>query len=428
MIKEVELTEKQIECFNFLSDTNTNIILYGGQANMGKSWLISFFLLSQCLQYPGSVHALCRKRLKTLKVSTLITFKKCAKEYGITQYKINYNDNIIYFDNGSKIFLLNVEYRPSDPLGEFLGGMEFTSVVIDEVPEIPQTYFEVLFVRIREKLDQFGLSKKLLCTCNPSGGWTREYFYDRWLKNQLPNNIKFVNTVGSVNPFRDKNYKEGLSLLSESSFRRLEMGDWDFANFNDKLFDFDKLEKVFSGLDHGKSEYFISADIARFGEDSTVICVWLGLKLIEVIQLYKSDTVNSSETIRKKMNEYNIPRNKVIVDSDGLGAGVADQLRCIGFNNGAKPLKGERFHNIKSQMYFKCSKIDWSIDTSINEEYKKRIRTELDAIRDTSDELKYRINSKDEQKNILKNISPDFSDAIMMRFYFEYKSKLGAIV
>lgn len=432
MIKNVKLSKKQIECFNLLiEEKETNIILYGGQANMGKSWVIALFLLSMCLYYPGSVNALCRKELKVLKKTSLITFKKCAKFYGIIEkrdFKINYNDNEIHFTNGSKIILLNVDFKPSDPQGDFLGGLELTSCVIDEVSEISQIYFETLFVRIRESLDKFGLVRKLLCTTNPSNTWIKEYFYDRWKKNILPNNIKFVNTVGSINPFRDKNYLDGLKLLSESSFRRLELGDWDFANFNDKLFDYDKLEDIFTGLDCGDSQYYISSDIARFGEDSTVIIIWKGLVIIEIIQLFKSDIVNTGNIIRKKMMEYNIPRNKVIIDSDGIGGGVVDQLRCIGFHNGGKPLRNERFHNIKSQMYFKLSKVKWSIDLKIKDEFKNRIKTELDSIRDKSDELKYRINSKDEQKIILKNISPDFSDSIMMRMYFEYKSKLGIIV
>lgn len=427
MLKDVELNEKQFETYQLLQDKETNIVLMGGNANSGKSWIIALFLISQCKMYPNSVHALCRKRLKTLKMTSLVTFKKCCKAYGIKDYKINLNDNIITFGNGSKIYLVNVDYRPSDPQGDFLGGMEFTSVVIDEVPEIVQTYFEALFIRIREGLDKFNIVKKMLCTCNPSGGWVREFFYDRWVKKILPNNIKFINTAGSENPFRDKSYKDGLSLLSESSYRRLELGDWDFASFNDKLFDYDKIESILSGLTVGNSEYYISADIARFGEDSTVIIVWKGLTIIDIIQLYKSDITNSANEIRKKMQQYNIARNKVIVDSDGLGGGVVDILRSIGFNNGGKPLKAERFYNIKSQMYFKLSKTQWSIDINIKDEFKSRIKNELDAIRDRSDELKYRINSKDDQKILLKGISPDIIDAIMMRMYFEYKGTLGAI-
>jgi hypothetical protein len=75
---------------------------------------------------------------------------------------------------------------------------------------------------------------------------------------------------------------------------------------------------------------------------------------------------------------------------------------------------------LKSQCYFKLSKEKWSILDSVKPEYREQIKKELSSIRDASDDFKYKINSKDEQKKLLGGSSPDFSDSLMMRIYFTY--------
>ena len=425
-MKTITFSDKQIEAYNHLTDDKTEVVLYGGKANSGKSWLASCFLLISCLKYKGSRWALCRKNLTELKKTSLKTFLDCCKKYGYIQnkdFKLNLQTNTITFNNGSEIFLLPLEWKPSDPDADFLGGLELTGAVIDELPQITEKYFEVLYSRIRYKLEEFNLTKKIFCTCNPSNGWVKSYFYDRFIKNTLPEEIKFINTVNSKEFFRAKDYTKTLSLLSEQQLKRLEYGDWEYATCSDNIFTPSKLEEIFTGLSFGESKkYYITGDIARFGEDSTVIVLWEDFTIINIFKFEKQNTKETSDFIFKLMNEYKISRDKVIVDSDGVGGGVVDNLKCKGFVNNSKPFKGEKYDMLKSQMYFNLSKIRWSIDNSVRQDYKEQIKKELNSIRDASDDFKYKINSKDEQKRLLSNKSPDFSDAIMMRMYFEFKS------
>ena len=421
---KVEFNERQLQAWNNLSDDKTEVILYGGSANSGKSWLAGTWLLLSALAYPGTRWAMCRKNLNDLKKTTLKTFLDVCKTYDVKKdvdFNINFQSNTINFRNGSEIYLVNLEWRPSDIDGDFLGGYELSGAVIDEVPQITKEYFEVLYSRIRYRLDEYNLSKKLLCTCNPSNGWAKTFFYDRYINNTLPSEIKFINTVGGFNPFRGKDYEKRLSMLSESQLKRLEYGDWEYASSVDQLFTIDKIQDILTHNQHGnRGDYYISADIARFGEDSSVIIVWEGMTVIRVIKLEKSDTMNTANEIVKIMNELKIPRNKVIVDSDGVGGGVMDKLKSKGFINNAKPFKSEKYDMLKTQCYFKLKDERWSISDNVDPKYKEQIRKELEAIRDNSDEFKYKINSKDEQKKLLGNKSPDFSDSLMMRMYFTF--------
>jgi hypothetical protein len=421
-ITKVKFSKLQIDAWKYLQDDKTEMILYGGKANSGKSWLGCFYLLMGCISYPNTRWALCRKNLKRLKETSLGTFIDVCKAYDYKDYKINHNSNIISFPNGSEIYMLNLEWKPSDPEGDDFGGLEFTGVVIEELPQIPQIYFEVLYARIRYKLDEFNLTKKIFLTCNPSNGWIKTFFYNRWKKNTLPDKIKFLNAVGTTNPFRGKKYDSGLSLLSEASMKRYD-GDWEYASAPDQIFTPDKLEKIFTGLQYGKEkDYYITCDPARMGEDSTVICLWEGLKIIHVDVLTKTEIPDIAVRIKEVMQKYNIAKNKVIVDSTGLGQGLRDILQCKEFHAVNKPFRGEKFDYVKSQLYFRLSKEEWSIADYIKSEYKEQIKRELEAIRDNSDDNKYKINSKDDQKLLLSNKSPDFADSIMLRMYFLYST------
>lgn len=443
--KLIELSKKQKEAWDYLNDTTSNIILYGGKAYSGKSFLASFWLISNCLKYNNTRWALCRKSLTDLKKTSLKTFKETAINFFNLKenkdFKINHQSNTITFldkdrnsENfgkfeGSEIMLLNLDFRPSDAEGHFLGGYEFTGAVIDELPQITQTYFNVLFSRLRFMIDENNISAKLFCTCNPSVGWVKSYFYDRWKKDNLPNDIKFVSTVGDVLFFRKKTYENTLKTFSERELKRLEYGDWEYASAEDQIFQNNKLEDIFTGLDYGLkknerdeiiNDFYISADIARFGEDKSVIILWNGMKIIQIEILSKSDITNTAKIIFDLQNKLKIPRHKVIVDSDGVGGGVMDILKCKGFINNAKPFKDEKYDMLKSQCYYKLSKELWSVDKTITATIKDAIKRELQAIRDASDDFKYKVNTKDEQKKLLGN-SPDYADAIMMRMYFTYQ-------
>jgi len=423
MQTKIELNEVQTEGWVKLQDRTTEIILLGSLANCGKSWLVGVWLLTSCLQYPGTRWGIARKNLNDLKKTSLKTFFDVSKFYGVkidVDFKVNYQSNTIIFKNGSEIYLLNLEEQPSDPDFDRLGGTEFTGVAIDELAQITQTAFEVIYSRIRYKLDDYNLTKKMLCTTNPTNNWVKSYFYDRHIKNTLPKQISFISAVGKNNPYQGKNYLNSLSMLSESQHRRLVDGDWEYANSPDQLFNSEKLDEIMSPIQWGDDQYYITIDVARLGEDSTVIVLWKGMSVVKIVQLKQVVTTETVRVVREMAQEFKVTNNRIIADSDGVGGGVVDQLRCKGFVNNSKPFKGEKYDMLKSQCYFKLSKEKWSILDSVKPEYREQIKKELSSIRDSSDDFKYKINSKDEQKKLLGGSSPDFSDALMMRIYFTY--------
>ena len=122
---------------------------------------------------------------------------------------------------------------------------------------------------------------------------------------------------------------------------------------------------------------------------------------------------------------HSVPLSNIIVDDDGVGGGVKDILRCKGFVNNSKALKNENYTNLKTQCYYALSDVLNKSKLYINcnnVTHKNFIIEELEQVRrkNFDKDTKLQIVSKDEVKNAI-NRSPDFSDALAMRMYYEIK-------
>src|SRR5690606_39109659 len=110
-------------------------------------------------------------------------------------------------------------------------------------------------------------------------------------------------------------------------------------------------------------ERFITGDIARFGRDKTVIGVWDGFRLIKVIEYGKNSVTEAALKIQELAEFYSVPMSNVIVDEDGVGGGVVDNLGCNGLMNNSRPLDIPEtkvpmyYMNLKSYMYFALFKL-----------------------------------------------------------------------
>jgi hypothetical protein len=123
------------------------------------------------------------------------------------------------------------------------------------------------------------------------------------------------------------------------------------------------------------------------------------------------------------------------VDEDGVGGGVKDYLKCLGFTNNAKPIKynnkEENFQNIKTQCYYKLAETvnRNEIYINCNEKQTEQLTEELEMVRlaRETDATKIALINKDEIKKKIGR-SPDYSDALMMRIYFELKPVRKVII
>lgn len=223
-------------------------------------------------------------------------------------------------------------------------------------------------------------------------------------------------------------YKGQLEKLDRLSKERLLYGNWEYDASDTNLINYDAILNLFT--QKGKEgENYITCDVARFGSDKTVIMVFYGLQVIRIKTFDKSSVVEVADEIRRLQTEYSVNLHNIIVDEDGVGGGVKDILRCKGFVNNSKPLKNENYQNLKTQCYYKLSDLinkgQIGIDTKdIN--IRQYIIEELEQVcmHNPDKDNKLQIVPKDTVKAILGR-SPDFSDALAMRCYYEIDSNYG---
>jgi phage terminase large subunit len=427
-LTKTKLTKKQGLALKYLNDKETTELLFGGSAGGGKSYLGAVWLIYLCTSYDGIRCLMGRSKLDSLKKTTLNTFFDVCKQFGLqanVDYTFNGSSNIVRFSNGSEIILKDLFLYPSDKNFDSLGSLELTAAFLDEANQITEKAKQIVSSRLRYKLDEYGLTPKLLMTCNPAKNWVYSDFYKPNKENRLPVYRKFIQALVDDNKHISKHYKEQLQKLDEISKQRLLFGNWEYDDSEDKLINYNAILGAFELDSTPTGDKYISADIARYGKDKTCIVYWNGLRAESFTVIDKNSVTEAAEAIRKVQNTYDVPLSNIIVDDDGVGGGVRDILRCKAFVNNSKALKGENYINLKTQCYYALAdavnKSKVFIRTN-NTTYKNFIIQELEQVRrkNFDKDTKLQLISKDEVKTAIGR-SPDFSDALAMRMYYELK-------
>jgi phage terminase large subunit len=427
---DIKLTKRQTIAFEYLMDNTTTELCFGGSAGGGKSMLACLWLVAMCIKYEGIRTLLGRTTLSALKQTSLNTLFEVMKMSGMEadkHYTYNGQSNTITFNNKSEIILKDLEYKPSDPNFDSLAGLEITCAVIEEASQVTRTAYNIVKSRIRFKLNEYNLVPKVLLTTNPSQGFLKKEFYIPFVEERLEPNKKFIPSLPLDNPHLPQAYLDMLNTLPSEQRKRLLLGDWNYNEELDALFDFDSIAaSSFKHAPNPSDKKYICIDVARFGGDSTIISIWIGLTIVEIIRYNKIDGDTLHKHITDLIAKHGIHPSQVIADSDGVGGFLVDRLRCTSFVNNARPLHEQNFTNLKSQCYIKLSDLIKEGKLSINvldPVIVDELTTQLLAIKlkDVEKDGKVGVIGKDVMKKML-GVSPDIADSIMLRMYYEVKN------
>jgi len=420
-------TTKQDLIFEYFNDDITTELLYGGSASGGKSYGLCAFIIIACLQNPNIRVGLARNELTTLKKTTMISFMEVLNDWGLNEqhYKYNSTTGEVRFSNGSAVVLMELSYIPSDPNYTRLGGQLLTFGCIDEAGELDERGKQIFQSRLgRWKNNETGIKPFLLMTCNPSKNFLYRDFYIPYNDNTLPPHRKFIQALITDNPHISDSYRENLeNTLTYIDKQRLIYGNWEYDSDPNALLEYDTLLGLFikTKPQIEKPKRYISADIA-FTSDNAVIMIWEELTLVEII-------VNPEEKIEDvilaKAREYGIPQTNITYDSDGVGQYLKNYLRQAKpiVNNG-KPIGGENYQNLKTQLYFKLAElINKGEIKVVKSQYDDKIIEELQQVKHKPKDSvgKICMVEKGEVKRSLGR-SPDFSDAMAYRMIFNLKN------
>ena len=162
----------------------------------------------------------------------------------------------------------------------------------------------------------------------------------------------------------------------------------------------------------------LGVDIARFGDDKTVIIVREGIRVLHIEELRKSDLVNTTGRVITVAKEFKVKH--IIVDEVGIGAGVLDTLKkdrtflTTGLNGGARADDAEKYGNLRAQIFDGLRQRFADGDISIPND--PELISQVAA-------LTYRYNARGqlllESKDVIKSHgmqSPDKADALAYAF------------
>ncbi len=329
------------------------LILGGGAAGGGKSYLGSCWLVSSCMRFADIRAVVARKTLKSLKGSTWNTIKKVCKEWGLKEgvhYKINNLDGILTFWNDSVIIMQEMVDLPSDPNFERFGSSEFTIAFIDEVSEISERAVEVLFSRLRWRTAETFKTARMMMSTNPCITWVRSRFVQDDEGNPITcregeayvpfsvfdnPDVQFVQTyVAALNKITDKATRE-----------RLLYGNWDFVDSNimaaywnfdgqthliEKLSEkvYDPMKPIISGWDFNVAPYMSELEF-QFNYDKKEIYI------IEENLGKPENKENNTPALAKKIKDKKISHNHIggiVITGDPAGAARSTQTED-GVNN-----------------------------------------------------------------------------------------------
>lgn len=397
-----------------------------GTAGGGKSYLGCYWIFINCLQYPNIRCLIGRSRLNNLKRTTLKTLIDIFKANKFSKYNLNNLTSTITFENGSEIILMDLYPYPADEDYDRLGSLEITLGFIDELSEISWKGFQVLSSRIRYKLNEYDLIPKLFCASNPCQGWAKSYFYIPFIEHNEKENVKFIPALPTDNPHLPISYVKTMEKTLDLPLRqRLLYGDWNFDGDEYNLFQYDKLQQsfyneYFDNLDDGD---YLTIDVGDLGKDKTVIGLWHGWNCMRLYKLEKKETTEVVSKINEIRNQYRVPIQHIIVDSVGVGAGVASLLKgCVRYSGAERSLGGEKFRNIKSQLMYKFAEKINKLEVNFNFFYDDNLIQEaLLYKKEFKDDVAF-ITGKDDIKQKLGR-SPDTIDSLYLRAYWEAKPK-----
>jgi hypothetical protein len=436
--------EKQKECCRAWVDDSVTDIYYGGAKGGAKSFTGVNLIFGDALTYPDTRYFIARKKLNDLRKFTIPTVSKvfhCWDLRAENYVTFNGQDNFYQCYNGSKILLLEAAYMPSDILYERFGSMEFTRGWIEEAGEFEVAAKNNLAASIgRWKNDEYHLVRKLLQTGNPSKNYTYRDYYIPFETGKLKSHQRFIQAFIQDNKMLDKGYVEQLEQsLSKNERLRLLDGDWRYDDDPATLINYDKILDIFTNTHVVHGDKKITCDVARLGGDKIVIIEWDGWR--GRVKYYQKQLLDiTGAKLEETRYRLGIGNSDVLVDEDGMGGGVVDFLKFKGFVNNSSPLASpqgpvddnnnpikENYDNLKSQCYFRIAErinkngLYLECET---EDIKQWIIEELEQVKQKAldSDMKKGVVSKDKVKELIGR-SPDFSDTIMMREYFELKPK-----
>lgn len=411
----------------------------GGGIRGTKSFACISVLIILCRLYPRSRWAIVRKDLPTIRRNVLPTIEKLRVMSGGFVGQLNMSTWSYPCANGSVIILFAEQFI-QDPELERWKGLEVNGFDLEECSELAEKAFHKSIERAGSWIipptesdpDPKQPPPLVLANMNPCPNWPRKIFYLPWKMGTLTAPYFFLPATIADNPYATDAYKESLKYLPPEEYKRFVEGEWDFVDDPNQLI---KSEWIWNcrNVEPIDGPTRLGGDIARYGDDATLLARLLGNALVKMIEMKKFDTEVVATRIMNEAGDRDAPiaGKDVRIDGVGLGGGVVDKCKARGLPvidviAGAKPIERPnsvfKFKNLRSQMWWefrekvRLGKFSFDLrDKDGNPlPIPEKLVGDLAAPRyEISGDKVISVESKDDIKLRLGR-SPDYGDAVVM--------------
>ena len=167
-----------------------------------------------------------------------------------------------------------------------------------------------------------------------------------------------------------------------------------------------------------QAEEIWSVDVARFGDDRTVLLKRAGSVVSDIQSWRGLDLMQTCGVVKAQFEVAEKKPSVICIDSIGVGGGVVDRLReqglpVLGVNVSESPAIGN-YRNLRAELWFRVK--EWLVRRSCKIPKDESLISELCSVRyQYSSNGKIQVESKDEMKKRGLR-SPDLADALCLSF------------
>lgn len=402
----------------FFEHPRTHNIFEGGRGG-AKTQTIAAFIAAAMYQAP--INVICGREIqKSLKESSYAAVKDEIYRMGLgPSFAFSDSDGIIKSPAGGRAVFIGLQQHTVDSIKSYKG---FHWAWVEEAQSVSKESLSVLIPTLRTDqwinltlggVDYAFPLRMFMYTLNP-------YTWDDPLNLVLPetrSDVLKIKINYDDNPWfpasLEEERREAEKTMSPEEYGRIWLG-----------IPYDSAEKavmqraaIMEAMKRKASTdggIVVGADIARFGDDSTVFVKRQGLQVIATKTLHKQDT----QEVAEQLFDF-AEGGKINIDDTGVGGGVTDRLRrlranVIPINFGASAKDKRKYPDIISEMWFNLAQMLPAIGLQNDTE----LLAELAArqYKYTPDERR-KVESKDEYKKRTGRRSPDRADATILCFY-----------
>jgi hypothetical protein len=324
------ISPKQARIAETIRLRQANQIFLIGSLGTSKTFGAAVAMLSVALQYPGSLLVVARKNLTELRTGTLLSFHEAAEAMHLTAFRQTDSPILQWeLENRSLIIFKELDHTKDRQFAK-IKSINATAAMIDEADGVVREAHIALFSRTGRH-NQNGAPAFILDTCNPNEGWIKEDVYDPWTKDEMGSE-KAVIEFEPSDSFLGAPYYARFENMPLAWKKRYLWNDWNYGDDDTSLFKYRHMDRQTVDTFPPALRY-AGDDVARSGKDRSVIAMWEGATLVEIVIVKDKeevvDTADQAETLKDYATTNLIGYENISVDAVGIGVGVVDHAKKL---------------------------------------------------------------------------------------------------